>query len=89
MIEATDLNPIRFLGKADLAFNVILDRNQMSAGQVIKNKTTIFDINKHIFCNSSHAKSIYTPLISYFVITALINTPFCLRLYYYELPVFT
>lgn len=36
---ATYLNFIRFLEKAHLAFNFILDRNQMSGEQVIKNKT--------------------------------------------------
>lgn len=43
----TYLNFIRFLEKAQLAFNFILHRTHMSAEQVIKNKTTAGDIGNH------------------------------------------
>ena len=46
MTVAMYLNFIRFLEKAHLAFNFILDRTQMSAEQVVKNKTTVGDVNK-------------------------------------------
>lgn len=41
MIVAMYLNFIRFLEKAHLAFNFILDRTQMSAEHVVRNKTKL------------------------------------------------
>lgn len=85
MTVAMYLNFIRFLEKAHLAFHFILDRTQTSAEQVLKNKTTVGDVNKRtrLFCNSFHSEIVYTPLMGYYFVTiALFNSPFCLKCYY-------